>query len=141
MNSLKQLIRLHRWNLDEKRRKLNEFESLRDRMLGDIAELEQLAERETEIAAQNREGAMAFPQFFSVLLERRRKLTNSLGEVEVAIEEARERLAEAFQEVKRYEIAAENAAKREADKRRLKETTLENELGLESFRRKAGLRG
>ena len=141
MNSLKQLIRLHRWNLDEKRRKLNEFESLRDRMLGDIAEMEQLAERETEIAAQNQEGAMAFPQFISVLLERRRKLTNSLGEVEVAIEEARERLAEAFQEVKRYEIAAENAAKREADKRRLKETTLENELGLESFRRKAGLRG
>ena len=141
MNSLKQLIRLHRWNLDEKRRKLNEFESLRDRMLGDIAELEQLAERETEIAAQNREGAMAFPQFISVLIERRRKLTNSLGEVEVAIEEARERLAEAFQEVKRYEIAAENAMKREAHKRRLKETTLENEQGLESFRRKAGLRG
>ncbi len=141
MNSLKQLIRLHRWNLDEKRRKLTEFESLRDRMLGDIAELEQLAERETEIAAQNREGAMAFPQFISVLLERRRKLTNSLGEVEVAIEEARERLAEAFQEVKRYEIAAENAMKREAHKRRLKETTLENEQGLESFRRKAGLWG
>ena len=141
MNSLKQLVRLHRWNLDERRQKLNEFEALRDRMLDDVAALEQLAERETEIAAQNQEGAMAFPQFISSLLERRRKLTNSLGEVEIAIEEARDKLAEAFQEVKRYEIAAENATKREIHKRRLREITFENEIGLESFRRKAGIRG
>ena len=141
MSSLKQLVRLHRWNLDEKRQKLNEFEALRERMLSDIAELDRIAENETERAKQGGQAALALPSFISGLVGRRKKLEDTLKEIEISIERARDDLADAFQELKRYELADENEEKRKTQARKRRETQRDDEQGLESFRRRAAAQG
>lgn len=106
MSTLDSLIRLHRWQLDEQRRRVGELEELATKLRTELErlEVEQVAEQQ---AAQNsREASFAYGSYAGAMVERRRKLTQSLTATEQQIVKAREALAEVFQEVKRYEIAA-----------------------------------
>jgi flagellar export protein FliJ len=106
MSTLDSLIRLHRWQLDERRRRVAELETLAATLRGELdrLEVEQVAEQQ---AAQNSpEASFAYGSYAGAMVERRRKLKQSLSETEQQAVKAREALAEVFQEVKRYEIAS-----------------------------------
>ncbi len=138
MSTLDSLIRINRWQLDEKRRHLADLEALAARLREEQRRLDDEERREQAAATASPEGAFAYAGYAQALVERRRKLMQSLAEVAQQITAAREALAEAFQEMKRYEItAASRARQAELGERRRQQRGLD-ELGVEGFRRRAG---
>ena len=136
MSALHTLIRVHRWQLDERRRYLADLDRLAARLRGDAQRLGDEAEAEARAAGLSLEAAAAYPDFIRTLIERRREIEHSVAEVDAQIAEAREAVAAAFQEVKRYELAAahrEREGRRQAARREQRE---QDGLALQIHRRK-----
>lgn len=106
MSTLDSLIRLHRWQLDEQRRRVAELDELAVKLRAELQRLETEQLAEQQVAQNSPEAAYAYGSYAGAMIERRRKLTQSLTDTEQQAVKAREALAEVFQEVKRYEIAA-----------------------------------
>ncbi len=136
MSSLAGLVRLHHWILEEEKRKLVELEKLFDRVSGELDELEQGLEQEGSLAAKSLEGTFAYAGFMSAELERRRRLRRSLANLEQAMAQAREDLAEAYRESKKFEFAEANQQHREELTRRRRDQSAMDELGLVLYRRR-----
>jgi flagellar export protein FliJ len=108
MSSLDTLIKLHRWQLDEQRRKVTEFENLAEKLRAELQRLDDEERFEQRVAGDSDEASYAYSGYAKSLIDRRGKLMRSVEETEQQIIEARAALADAFAEVKRYEIAAAN---------------------------------
>lgn len=106
MSSLESLIRLHRWRLDEQQRNVAALEDLRAQLQAEFDRLDAEQAAEQEVAGKSPEASYGYDSYVVSLLDRRRRLGQSLADAERQIAKAREALAEIFQEVKRYEIAA-----------------------------------
>ena len=120
MNSLRRLVRAHRFVLDEKRQKLADLERLHEKLVRDIRSLEEtgssFAEADPAAFGESPSGIG-----LSVTAgERRRKLCHSVVEVERSIEASRGEVEEAEAELKRHELAVANRG-RENGPRSLKE--------------------
>ena len=138
MSALESLIRIHRWQLDEQRRNVADIEQLVAKLRAEIERLaaEEIAEQSA--AAQSSEASFAYGSYAGAVIERRRKLLQSLAGAEAQAAKAREVLGEVFQELKRYEIAA---AKRVLNQRleanRLQQNDMD-EMAIEIHRRAVG---
>jgi flagellar protein FliJ len=141
VSALDSLIRVNRWKIDEQRRQLGELERLAERLRGESMRLEQELTSEQQVAAASLEAGYSYPGYARELIERRRKLADSVAEVEGQMTAAREVLADAFREMKRYEITAANRSKRErlvADRR---QRIVQDEVAMQIFRRRAAASG
>ncbi len=136
MTALGSLVRVHSWALNEKRQKLAGLEDLAGKMHEDLEQLEAELNNEQRAAAGSIEGTIAFPAFVAAALERRRKLRESIANLGLAIDAARAEVREAFQEVKKYELAQDNHERRERDKVARRERRELDELGANMHRRK-----
>ncbi|WP_193371024.1 flagellar FliJ family protein [Pelagibius marinus] len=137
MSALDQLVRLHRWNLDEKRQKLAELERFRGKLLGNIESLEAELAREQAAAERSEVTSVSLPAFIKATVDRRRKIEGSIDEVDRSIALARDEIAQAFQEFKKYETAHDNHLRREAMKQSRREQNAADELGIDLHRRQA----
>ena len=135
-SGLHTLIRLHKWRLDEKRRALAELQALADKLAQDTARLEREITAEQEIARTSPEAAFGYGNFAKQAIERRRRLAQSVAQVEQQIAEATEEMAEAFQELKRYELAQEGRDRRDEAKRKVRENAALDEIALSGFMRR-----
>jgi flagellar export protein FliJ len=113
MKSRETLIRLKKFQVDEKRRKVAQIEGM-------IAEFERIAAQlEREIRAeQDRAGIhdpahFAYPTYAKAAMQRRENLNRSADELKVQLEDARLALAEAFEELKKVELLDERDQMRE----------------------------
>jgi flagellar protein FliJ len=138
MSTLDSLIRLHRWQLDERRRQLAELDALGEKLRQEQARLAAEEKSEQAAAASSREASAAYGNYAKRLIERRGRLKESLGSVEQQIGEAREALAETYREVKRYEIASANRAMQQRKREARQQQRVLDELGIETHRRKSG---
>jgi flagellar export protein FliJ len=136
MTALGSLVRVHTWELNEKRQKLAGLEELSDKIRQDVENLEAQLQHEQSAAAGSIEGTIAFPAFVAAALERRKKLRVSIANLDLAIEAAREEVREVFQEVKKYELARDNHEKRERERIAKREQIELDELGVNLHRRK-----
>ena len=137
MSSLDTLIKLHRWQLDEQRRKVAEFENLAEKLRTELNRLDGENQFEQRIAGNSHEANYAYSGYAKSLIDRRAKLTRSIEETEQQIVDARAALADAFAEVKRYEVAAANrllAKHRGIERLRQQEF---DEVALAGYRRKS----
>jgi len=137
MSSLDTLIKLHRWQLDEQRRKVVEFENLAEKLRAELQRLDSEQQFEQRVAGDSHEANYAYSGYAKSLIDRRAKLTRSIEETEQQIVGARAALADAYAEVKRYEIAAANrllAKHRGIERLRQQEL---DEVALSGFRRKS----
>ncbi len=141
MTALGSLVRVHSWALNEKRQKLAGLEELADKMHQDLEQLEADLNNEQRAAAGSMEGTIAFPAFVAAALERRRKLRESIADLGLAIDAARAEVREAFQEVKKYELAQDNHERREREKVARREQRELDELGASMHQRKKGSGG
>lgn len=134
MSALESLIRLHRWQLDERRRHVTELEELAERLREEQYRLDAESEREQAAAAASPEAA---PYAASVrqLIDRRRKLVQSRAEVAERIVRARDAFTEAFQEVKRYEIIIANRTRQQEVRQERRQQQALDDRGGETFRR------
>ena len=136
MSALASLVRIHTWALNEKRQTLAGLEELADKLHGDLEALEAELQREQSAATGSIEGTIAFPAFVAAALERRKRLRVSIANLDLGIEAAREEVREAYQEVKKYELARDNDERREQDKLALTERKDLDELGAALHQRK-----
>jgi flagellar export protein FliJ len=115
MKSRETLIRLKKFQVDERRRKVAQIEGM-------IAEFERMAsDLEREIKAeQDRAGIhdpghFAYPTYAKAAMQRRENLQRSADDLKVQLESATGALAEAFEEMKKVELLDERDQARERD--------------------------
>ena len=136
MTALTHLVRLQRWTLDEKRQKLAQLERLEARLRSDLETLESDLEAEKAKAGGDLEGARALTSYAAAAAERRRTFQQSIAEVEVEMEAARDEIEGVFRELKRYEQGLETHEQREAKKRAQREQAALDELGQNAAQRR-----
>ena len=113
MKSRETLIRLKRFQVDEKRRKVAQIETM-------IAEFNRIAgdlEREIKLE-QDRAGIhdpahFAYPTYAKAAISRREDLKRSADELKTQLDEAQAVLGEAFEELKKVEMLDERDHARE----------------------------
>ena len=113
MKSRETLIRLRKFQVDEKRRRVAQIESMVadfDRM---AAELDREIETEQTRAGIHDPTHFAYPTYAKAALGRRDNLKRSADELKVQLEDARMGLAEAFEELKKVELLDERDQQRE----------------------------
>lgn len=135
MTALDQLIRLHRWRLDELRRHLSDVEALAAKLEEQHRRLDAEDKREQSLAGASPEAAYAYPAYARQLIERRRKLEQSQREAAEQIAKAQAALADAFQELKRYETAAASRARQQRRREETRQQQALDEIGIDRFRR------
>ena len=138
MSALESLIRLHRWQLDERRRQLAELDALGEKLRQEQARLSAEERQEQTAAASSYEAATAYGGYVNTLIGRRDRLKQSLISVEEQILQARETLAESYREVKRYEIASANRTMQQRKRVARQQQRTLDELGIENYRRRRG---
>jgi chromosome segregation ATPase len=136
VSALDTVIRVQKWQLDERRVQLAELERLEARLKGEAEKLVRELESEQRVAANDDEARCAYASYAVALLDRQAKLNASIAEVEGQIQRARDALAESFQEVKRYELAAANRRGRERAHINRKMQIAQDEMALQIFRRR-----
>lgn len=137
MNSL---VRVHQWELDEKRQKLADMERLLEKLEKDLLTIDQAFEAEKLIAASSPEAAAAFPNYADAVKQRRQRIQDSMQILSASIESAREEVRASFQELKKYETAESNEQRREQAKRAKREQQALDEVGLNLYRRRMARR-
>ena len=136
MSALESLIRLHRWQIDERKRHLADLEALAAKLRDEQRRLALEEQHEQAAASASAEAAYAYAGYAHGLIERRRKLMQSLAEIDGQVAKAREALAEAFQEVKRYEITAASRARQQQIREQRRQQRTLDELGVDAYRRR-----
>ena len=134
MKGVDGMIRLQKWQLDEKRRELSDMEVMRHDLLGRAAALEDEMRTEQHHAATSESG-YAYGAYASGVIERRRVLQTSIREVERSIDAKKREISEAFQDLKKYEILAERQVIREKEAEAKKAQANIDEISLNMFRR------
>lgn len=135
MKSMDSLIRLRKWELDEKRRKVSELERLAQRLHDQLAGLDAELVTEQRIAAADPLAAGSYGGYANAVIERRERLLRSLKDVEVEMGRALDEVAEAFQEFKKLDTIRDRERERQEWRaRRLQQVELDA-AGLDVFRR------
>jgi flagellar protein FliJ len=113
MKSRETLIRLKKFQFDEKRRRVAQIETM-------ISEFERIAgDLDREIKAeQDRAGIhdpahFAYPTYAKAAMQRRENLKRSAAELRIQLEEAKGALDDAFEEMKKIELLDERDQLRE----------------------------
>ncbi len=135
MTALDSIVRVYRWVLDEKQRKLADLRTLLEKLQLDLESLDAELEAEREVSDISDEAGAAFPAYAAAALDRRRRLCETIANLERESDAAREEVTEAFGELKKYEIASDNRKSRESEKRKRSERINLDELGVSIYRR------
>jgi flagellar FliJ protein len=113
MKSRETLIRLKKFQVDEKRRKVMQIEGM-------IAEFERMAnDLEREIKSEQDKANIhdpshyAYPTYAKAAIQRRENLKHSADELKVQLNDAKDALAEAFEELKKVELLDDRDRMRE----------------------------
>ena len=108
MKGLSTLIKLQKTRVDEQRVILARLQDVLDQVNKAISDLEAQKIREQQAAKKNPEEAVTYGAFVKRALKRGQQLGRDRQAAEAAVLAARDKLAELFEEQKRYEIAASN---------------------------------
>ena len=133
MKSRETLIRLKKFQVDEKRRKVAQIEAM-------IAEFERIAtdlDREIKVeqdrAGIHDPGHFAYPTYAKAAITRKENLMRSAGELKTQLDEAQAMLGEAFEELKKVEMLDERDHARERAEANAREQAELDRIGAMRF--------
>ena len=104
MKSRETLVRLKKFQLDEKRRKVAQIETMIaefDRVAG---ELEREIRIEQDRAGMHDPAHFAYPTYAKAAIARRENLRRSVDELRIQLEDAKSALGEAFDDLRKVEL-------------------------------------
>ncbi len=130
MKSRETLIRLKKFQVDEKRRKVAQIEGMIaefERMAGD---LDREIRAEQERAGIHDPGHFAYPTYAKAAMQRRENLQRSADDLKVQLEGASAALAEAFEEMKKVELLDERDQMREREEQDARERAELDAIGI-----------
>jgi flagellar FliJ protein len=130
MKSRDTLIRLKRFQVDEKRRRVAQIEMM-------IAEFDRMAtDLNREIASEEQKAGIsdpahfAYPTYAKAASQRRDNLKRSADELTAQLEEAKAELGEAFEELKKAEILDDRERSAERALENARDQAAMNQIGL-----------
>lgn len=135
IKSIKGLLKLQNWKVDEKRREMGLWESKRAKCIDFIEQLDQQVIVEKERFDSTVVGA-DFGTFLKGVKKRQEDTWHEIEKIDQEIDALKEQLAELFQELKQYEIVLEQRLKRMSDEEKKKEQEFLDEIGLNLHLRK-----
>jgi flagellar export protein FliJ len=134
MKSRDSLIRIHRFQVDEKRRRVVQIETM-------MADFEKKAvDLENQIQAEQRKAGIddvthyAYPTFAKAAIARRDNIKASISELNGQLEEAKDELSNAFSELKRLELIEEREMMKVKRAQMIREQTGLDEAALNLYR-------
>ena len=134
MKSRETLIRLKKFQVDEKRRKVAQIEAMIadfDRMAGD---LDREIKTEQDRAGIHDPAHFAYPTYAKAAINRRENLRRSAGELKTQLDDAQAALGEAFEELKKVEMLDErDQAREKAEQNAREQQELDRIGGMRSF--------
>ena len=104
MSVIEKLIRFHKFDLDEKRRYLRELEEQEARIQEAIDAIDQEVQSEQAFSRGEANFAPYYGGYATRTKARREALVDELSKAHEGVEEARETVVQAFEELKKYEI-------------------------------------
>jgi flagellar export protein FliJ len=113
MKSRETLIRLKKFQVDEKRRKVAQIEAMIAEFDRIAAELDREIKVEQDRAGIHDPGHFAYPTYAKAAMTRRENLKRSTGELKTQLDDAKAALGEAFEELKKVEMLDERDQQRE----------------------------
>ena len=139
VKDLHTLIRLNEWSVDQRRRELGD-------VLGTLADLEsslhrlgeELIREQRAVQASPEEAGFLYGNYANAVIDRRKHINTGITTMEQQVAEAREKLDEAYRELKKYEVAQETRDLRQAREEARQEQIEFDEMGLQAHRRKHG---
>ncbi|MBX6330096.1 MAG: flagellar export protein FliJ [Pseudolabrys sp.] len=113
MKSRETLIRLKKFQVDEKRRKVAQIEAMIAEFERIAAELDREIKLEQDRAGIHDPGHFAYPTYAKAAMSRRDNLRRSAAELKAQLDDAKAALGEAFEELKKVEMLDERDHARE----------------------------
>ena len=135
MKSKKTLIRLHKWKVDQERRKLLLLQAEQSTLQEQKAKLEKSAIEEQAKAADMEHGALLYPSFAQSVILRRAQLDESLSGVSEKMKGALQSTKSAFLELKKYEIVDDNRIQSEKLEARRSDQREQDDVASQRFTR------
>ena len=130
MKSRNTLIRLKKFQVEEKRRKVAQIEAM-------IADFQRMgADLDREIAAEQERAGIhdpahfAYPTYAKAAMTRKENLNRSADELKVQLDDAKAALGEAFEELKKVELLDERDQARERADENAREQTELDAIGM-----------
>jgi len=123
MKSRETLIRLKKFQVDEKRRKVAQIEAMIAEFDRIAAELDREIKTEQERAGIHDPAHFAYPTYAKAAIARRENLKRSADELKVQLDDAKAILGEAFEELKKVEMLDERDQQREKAEASAREQT------------------
>src|ERR1700753_3158056 len=130
MKSRETLIRLKKFQVDEKRRRVAQIEGMIADFQRMSVELEREIQNEQDRAGINDPSHFAYPTYAKAAIQRRENLTRSADELRIQLEDARSLLTEAFEELKRVDLRDERDQPRERAEESAREQADLDSIGL-----------
>jgi flagellar protein FliJ len=113
MKSRETLIRLKRFQVDERRRRVAQIESMISEFERISSDLERDIKIEQDRSGIHDPGHFAYPTYAKAAIQRRDNLKRSANELKTQLEDAKAALTEAFEEMKKAEMLDERDQMRE----------------------------
>ena len=123
MKSRETLIRLRKFQVDEKRRKVAQIEGMIAEFDRIAAELDREINTEQERAGIHDPAHFAYPTYAKAAIGRRENLRRSANELKAQLDDAKAMLGEAFEELKKVEMLDERDHAREKGEQNAREKT------------------
>lgn len=134
------LLRLKRFRVDEMKQRLATLDEMKADLDKKLADLEESVARERHRANDSDIGRLAFPSFLQSIDVRRRNIKNTMKELERERALVQEGLASAFQDLKSFELAEEERARRVAEAESRSSQSRIDEIAIVRHLRKHALR-
>jgi septation ring formation regulator EzrA len=115
MKSREGLVRLHRFRVEEIRKRLKSLDEMRGDLTKKMSDLETMVQEEQRRAAHSDLGRLAFPTFARSVQARRENIQRTIDEVEKQAATVSEELQGAYRELKKYEVVIDDAQRDRAE--------------------------
>ena len=113
MKSRDTLIRLKKFQVDEKRRKVAQIEAMIAEFQRMVTDLDREIKTEQERAGIHDPAHFAYPTYAKAAIQRRDNLKRSADDLKTQLEDAKAALGEAFEEMRKVELLGERDQMRE----------------------------
>ncbi|NBX03016.1 MAG: hypothetical protein EBR02_02905 [Alphaproteobacteria bacterium] len=136
MKGINTLIKLSKRELDGLRREMASLETQKAQLQEATQKLSEELLREQELASKQPEMGAFFGGFATRIKKRQEEIAAEIKKLDEKIRALNEKILVAFSELKKYEIAKENAEKRALEEQNRKETIMLDEIAGQQFHRK-----
>ncbi len=121
MKSREALIKLRRFEVDEKRQKVADIEMMIGEFMRNMDDLDRQIAIEQERAGVSDINHYAYPTFAKAAIQRKEKLASSIEDLKNTLENAKDELSHSYEELKKIEMLEERGMTEERGRREKRE--------------------